>query len=729
MTRDRPKQTKSGRPSTPEAPAPRLRTGLRPNGRWIVIALIAIYAIGFWARFEDYPAWKNNPGAYFYQDQPILSNGDGYYYLRLARDLTEGTYDATDPLRRYPDSPPRPSPPPLLSALTSALHSIFGFSLDRIAVFLPVLLAPLLIVPLYLIARAAGGGPVMGLSAALIAVVSEYYAGRTRIGVYDTDCLIVTLTFTICYCVYRFARDESVKRYIFAAAAVLGYTLFYLWWDTATMVVSAICLSMLAVALVFFYRPPRREGLMFAAGVAGVVLVALLWRGFDAPLSLARGVFTMLAFVGGGDVAGPFPSTVGNIRELQVLPFAQMSRLVAGHSVLFVIACAGFAWWLVGRGKSALLFAIITLLAVLPMVYGNRFLIFQTPVVALGIGYLVDRLWRTRTHWSPVTMLVPVAVIAPAALCYSQTTANVFRSPMARSMSAIHAVAENTPENATVWSTFWHGYPVLYYARRATITDGGTLEGPRLVYQNIPLASADPRMAANFVQFWVGRGTAGMERLYTAMDDDHAAALLLVRSVCAAGADRARPVIEQAIRGGRLSATNEMASAGDWLRFFFPPRRGPIFLLLTQDLTESTVWFERGTWDPATRRGIAADYRPFFGVRRAEDAIRGNRGLAVNPANGAMQSTAPDGRPNSEGLSRIVTAAGGEPEIVDFGRGGASFEWVPARKFGAAMSDEIAGSLFNRMFIRHQTDRTYFRPVKLETPSFQLWEVRGDALP
>jgi hypothetical protein len=658
---------------------------------------------------------------------PILSNGDGYYYLRFARDVAEGDYDAVDAGRRFPDRPDRPSPPPLLSVLAAAIHKASGAPLDWVAVLIPVLIAPLLLLPIYGLARATGGGTVMGLGAALLAVVSEYYAGRTRIGVFDTDCLIVTLTLGVCYFVYRFATETSHRRYVFAAAGAVGYAVFYWWWDTATVVASAICLSMFAVAVAFFYRPSRREGWIFAGAVAAVLAAVVLWRGGDAPVSLIRGVVGTLTFVGGKE-EGPFPSTVGNIRELQVLGFAQTARLVAGGSVVFLLGCAGFLWWMFRRGKRALLFIVIALLAVLPALFGNRFLIFQVPVVAMGVGFLLERLSDYRARWAPVTAVVVILALIPAVICFRQTSANLFRSPMARSMSAVQAVADNTPRDAVVWSTFWHGYPILYYARRAAITDAGTLEGPRLVYQNVPLASPDPRLSANFMQFWVARGSLGMDRLYDAAGGDHTTALRILRAVCASGPESARSIIAGALRADRLRTSADLNSPDDWLRFFFPPRTLPIFLLLTPDLSDAMVWFERGTWDPSKRAGLKPYYRAFSGVRRTGDLIRGPRSLVVDEAKGTLRYVEPDGRPTTQRLSRVVTATAEGPDVSELGGDGLAFEWIPAKGFGVSTDKQAAGSLYHRMFIRHETDSRFFRPISLETPSHQLWEVRGDVI-
>ena len=734
MGKSTPKRNTRNQRKKPNRPQPStsgktLVRFLAAHGRLLtVIALVVIYGVGVFARFEDYFQLRDHTEVFLFHDNPILATGDGYFYIRLARDLCEGKYEAVDAQRRFPDAPRRPSPPPLLSVLTCGVHKTIGVSLDWIAVLLPVLIAPVLLLPVYALGRALGGSPLMGLTAALMAVVSEYYVGRSRLGFFDTDCLIVTLTLTICYCVLRFARGVASTRYVFGTAGLVGFGLFLWWWDTATEVVGAICLAMFIVALVFFYRPSRKEGIVFFGVTAGLTLVLLIWRGFGTPVTLVSNILSRLAFVSGAET-GPFPSTVGDVRELQVLGFAESAKLTAGHAVVFVLAWAGYVWLLIGQKKQALLLAVLTLLALLPLVFGNRFLIFQVPVIALGVGFLAERLWQYRENWAPATFVVPLLALAPSALCFVQSTAKVYRSPMANSMGAIQAVMDNTPPNATLWTTWWHGYPIMYYARRSVITDGGSLEGPRLVYQNLPLASSNDRLAANFMQFWIGNGTAGMERLYQAMNQNHAAALTLLRNVCAAGPNAARATIADALNSERLAKAEEFRSVDDWLAFFFPQRVPPTYLLLTQDLTKSRVWFERGTWDPARRQGQNVHYRPHYGVRQGDRSLRGQDGLHVDLGSGTVTEVDVDGSKQSYPLNLVLAFTGNTLEKKEFNNAnGLHFEWIPALGFGAVMSPTIAESVFNRRFIRHRINRQYFRPVKVNTPYFQIWEVKGDSV-
>ena len=76
----------------------------------VLLAMALVLALGWYVRFEDIREWKNQPQFFFHHDEPLLINLDGYFYLRLARDLTENRYHPVDELRTFPDHPPRPSP-------------------------------------------------------------------------------------------------------------------------------------------------------------------------------------------------------------------------------------------------------------------------------------------------------------------------------------------------------------------------------------------------------------------------------------------------------------------------------------------------------------------------------------------------------------------------------------------------------------------------------------------
>ena len=162
----------------------------RPTA-FTVIAFTAILFLGLFVRVDDFRAWKKSPDICFFDGNPLLGAFDGYYYLRLARDLLDDTYEPKDILRyrSRPGNSPRPfmrpSPPPLISVLAATTSKITGLSLDWVGVFLPVFLGVLLAFPVYGIGRDIGGCS-MGLVAACMSLLSPYYVYRSGMGWFDT---------------------------------------------------------------------------------------------------------------------------------------------------------------------------------------------------------------------------------------------------------------------------------------------------------------------------------------------------------------------------------------------------------------------------------------------------------------------------------------------------------------------------------------------------------------
>ncbi len=252
------------------------------NRIFIPFVLLLIMISGFLVRYDDLKSWEANPGQAFFQDKPLLTTFDGYFYLNLSRDLLRGEYDAVDEKQVVPAGRPRPYPPPLLAVLGAFVTRITGASLDMVGTVLPAVLGVLLALPLYLLGSFYGG-KAMGITAALSSLFFPYYVYRSNVGWFDTDCLNVTFATFIVYCILQFAMRSGRTRYYWGLAALCSYGLFLWWWDQAHTVVSVIFLATSLIALVVFYRPEKREGYIFIGILAGLVLLLLFWQGFELP--------------------------------------------------------------------------------------------------------------------------------------------------------------------------------------------------------------------------------------------------------------------------------------------------------------------------------------------------------------------------------------------------------------------------------------------------------------
>jgi hypothetical protein len=673
--------------------------------RWIAWGcLLLVLLVGWYVRFEDLDEWEKQPQLFSYEGQPLLLNLDGHLYLRWARELIDGAYTPVDELRAFPDEPARPSSSPLLSVLTSVAQRLSFAPLNRVALLLPALLGPLFALPLWRTARLLGGGPVMAGVTALSGVLSVQYVSRSRAGWFDTDCLVLTFSMAAVALFMGFALESGRRRYLQCAGGIAIYWLFLWWWDTTPAVVSVIALTPLAIALLFYYRSAAKQSLILGGALAASAVVLLVWQGFDFPSRVMRGLLRTSRFLSADD-GGPFPATGGSIDELLAPGWSEVVGNTTGSSLLFVAGLAGLGWLAWSARKHALFLALPVLLALSTFLLGARFTIFVAPVTALGLGFLVERIWtlgrKRYPRWMPLALAVMVALTAWPA--FSAATRDHTVPAYIDRLAAIDAAAKLTPADAVVWTTWELGYPLMHYASRRTVADGIYLEGERLAYVYRPLATDDPRRAANLIRFHVARGMEGMLRLHDAAGGP-VEGMRLIGSLMAAGPEDSRPLLEQRFGAGEVDG---------WVEFLFPRDAPPVYLLLHRRMAQALDWYDYGTWDLERGSGTRAVYKPYLQVQERAGRIVGSDNLDLDALRG--------------GALRVRDDRGNEVRSTLAGiavHTGERFEWIRPTGYGALMTRDIAGSTFNRLFVRHESGG-WFRPVALRTPSFQLWEVVG----
>ncbi|MEI6126104.1 MAG: STT3 domain-containing protein, partial [Pseudomonadota bacterium] len=202
-------------------------------------AFLLILAVGLYVRIDDFREWIAKPELSFFDGRPLPCETDSYYYLRLARDLYEGTYTQPDTLRHGIPSVSRPQPAPLLSILTASVSRLTGFGLDWVAAFLPAFLGLLLAFPLYGFGRHFCG-TIAGLVSALMGLLSPFYVYRSDMGWFDTDCMNVTWSISIAFCFLKFGTCKKFFRYAWLAAGCAAGALFGWWWDQSPEAVFGI---------------------------------------------------------------------------------------------------------------------------------------------------------------------------------------------------------------------------------------------------------------------------------------------------------------------------------------------------------------------------------------------------------------------------------------------------------------------------------------------------------
>ena len=731
-----------------------------PGVRWLLLLLVL--AAGVFLRVHDHAVWQEQRHLYFFEDEPLLQNADGYHYLRLARDLERGDYRPVDELRTTPEHPLRPRPPPLLPVLTAALSPSGATSPAWTALVLPVVLSLGLAAPVLVLCRQLRIPALPALVAALAAITSRTYLVRTSLGAYDTDCLIVFFSLWASVLALGFGLSRGRRRLAYLLGAALNAVCFAWWWDQAPEAVALICLAPLAVSAAIWWRPGRREGWV-AGGVAAAGLVAGLTAARQAVQDALGGIRDVLLHGVKGTAAG-FPDVRDDIGELRGLGWDQLIEGTTVFAPVLLLGVAGLAWlaWTHPRRVAAGL-TVPLLLASSVFLFGYRAMIFWGPVVGVGLAFLTAALGRRLgpyRSWLPAAVAagsapsapgrstpyrprlpaavaavgrrlgayrswLPAAVVAgAAALVVVPGAAFELSEPSAAPrvthvMPAVASIRERTPPNAVIWTTWTAGYPLMYFTGRRVIADGEFMSGERRVYGNLPLASPDTGFARNFMRFYVERGMAGLHRLHALAGSTEAGLRWMRRHFGQPHEAAARALLDLAAGSGDTVCTTVEACRA----FLFPAETAPVFLLLNHEMMAGK-WFRYGTWDAGDGGGEASAALLLFGIRRTGDTLVLRDDLAMDVNEGKRLTLRADGEVFRAPVGKLVTYTGSALEEKDYGDPeGFHVEWMPHNGFGAIMTRNVAESLFNQLFIRHTSNPRHFRHTEVRAPAFSLWEV------
>ena len=689
------------------------------------LALVPILAFGLFIRLDDLAAWHAQPNQGLAQGhQYYTTTYDGYYYFTLARDLAEGTPGASNERRGVPDGAGSARPlPPLLSVLAGGLARLSGWPVNSVGALLAPLLGVAVAIPVFLLGRLLGGR-LTGLVAALFTLCVPYYAYRTNAGWVDTDGLNVFFSFLAAYWFAQFGRIPDARRYRYYVAGLLTWLLFLWWWDMAPGPLTAITFLPLAVALVFFYRPPRGEGLRFAViNGSALVLVLGVFGGRLWDKAVAQ-----LAYVMKEDT-GDFPNIGLSISEQKIPSFERIVEASTGEVYGFVFAALGLGLLVARRRALALFILAPVLLSLLSFLFAKRFLIFFAPIAGIGIGYLVGSLWEARARWFWIGGLAPVvALVAVFPIARQALGVTYWPKPRPPLIEVFSDLAEQTPEHAVIWAWWDFGYPIQYWGRRATLADGAYHPGELCVYLGYPLAAKDYRLAANFMEFFAVRGRAGMNAVYDAFDQDKPRGFAFLEQVLQKGPAALPELLAQhrAEHPG-LAARDPEA----WAAFFFPPpeERRPIFLLLNEELVRTAHWwFWFGTWDLAKRDGRHPNQAIYIpGLRRQGNRLLAGEKLELDLGSGQGRFGE---RPFALHRLSYFRQQGYRVRTYPRHAGQPSLTFYESPALGVLQDPDLAESVFGQLyFAQGQSSSSYFRATLYKTGLAQLWRVTGDRLP
>lgn len=684
-----------------------------------------------------------SPQALLFFDVPLLTSIDGYYYLNNAKLLLNGTYSTLDPLRAFPEGGMLPHYAPLLSYLVAYIAKFLAVDLGWVATVLPVVLSLLICIPVYGFAK-RWGGKVNGYFAVLVTLTAHLYATRTAFGMLDTDCMNVTFPLLISWCYFQFGIIKTYQRYIFFSLGAILSGLFFWWWDIAPSIVAAFALFPPLVAILFFYRAPRKERNVFHIAVLLSLFLVAFLIGFET-LKEESSYFVnfFLYVIKAKDLNLLFPNTGGLNLEQEGLNFIELAANSVGPRVLLLISFIGILQLIIKK-KTEFLFLLPVLCIGLLSFTSVRFLLFLIPILGLGLGYFVSSILV-------VMQYRPIAVVAACCLggfvVWEHISDPPFKTPYFNSdvVSGMHKIRQLTPKNATIIAMWDVGHPLIYWSERATLADGKIHDGERSVYLAVPLISDDYRFSANYMQFFGNHGVPGINTILDALGGEQKSGFKFFKNVLAAGPSQG----EALLLDSPLATISPPAPWKTWLEFMFPADGSPVYLFLEERTLDPGIqkWLYRyGTWDTQQRQGeqvlesivLSPIQYSKGGLNRPQLSLNEETGLLALPE--AFASPVPlrrftwfDGnglqtRLYEQNNKREFDFLSGRAESEEYTTFGNYVLEVFPPPFVSILQDEkLVDSLSKSLFLYKKKDALkYFRLVDEKRLKYQLWEVKGE---
>ena len=472
----------------------------------IFLIMTLVYIFGVACRFF-WIYWASGIEQFSFDGELIMTTNDAFANAEGARDMIAGFHQSGD-LSPYGASIP---------TLAFLISKILPISLNSITIYMSVFLAPLVAVPIILIAREykiLGAG----IIAALLACVLPGYYIRTLGGYFDSDMLNIVLPMLAIWALIRLAQNGSPQNLILPAV----FMALYDWWYPSSYSLNlAITIMFLFYALIFDRRNEinYKAVILMAVTVINfdvyykdiivnyilllkiILIVSLYYLMVKIPSSQSKKILWILAVVivalfvafGGLDpiiiqiesyfgrgrsntIYGTFHfyGVRKTVNEVANADFMKFMHYCSGNIFIFICAMAGLAFMFI-KFRSFILSLPMIALGFLALFGGVRFAMYMTPMIAFGFAYFVYftlNYFEIRA-WLKNSMLI---VLTCLALLPSLDYIYKFRVAPVLMKDAVAPLAElkNKADREDYVLSWWdYGYLIRYYSDVKVVADPG----------------------------------------------------------------------------------------------------------------------------------------------------------------------------------------------------------------------------------------------------------------
>ncbi len=494
----------------------------------LLILLAYLFSIGvrmYW------PLHFADADAMYYNGQMMINTNDGYYFASGAKDILEGI---------IPKDAQRLSTMGYgLTTFTAYVTMLTPFSLDTVILYLPSIIASLIVIPIILSARLMGH-TFLGFLAALIGSIAWSYYNRTMVGYYDSDMFAIFLQFMIFYSFIYIIYKKSLKAVVASALLIFLYPYFYPQGLSITYAMFFMLLLYLLLEYLNFFKVNETSGFKESAiSFYGSVILLSIPLMMTLPL-LLRGILFILAlltllkmelkekyliaistlfFIGFlifGNVLDilftklltyttrsvqedglHFYQVIQTVREAGGIPMTTVANRISGSSTGLLLSALGYLV-LVWRHKPFIVALPLIGVGLFAYVGGLRFTVYAVPVAAMGVVYLfwviASSFIKEKIAQYAFVILATVAMLYPNIthiLAYNVPT--VLNKTEVEDLEKLNAISDRKDYTLAWWD---YGYPIWYYSDTSTLIDGGKHQNDNYIISKI-MFSSSPQQVAN----------------------------------------------------------------------------------------------------------------------------------------------------------------------------------------------------------------------------------------
>ena len=466
----------------------------------VVIRLILLYQVqdisSFWLDGTLLPIWTADAGRYGFYAKEILS-GVAYPF--------DSIY----------------IPGYLIAFITDFL----GANIDRVMAFLPIFLAPLIVIPVILIGRSLYHTQ-FGFFSALVSVTAINYYMHTYIGYMDTDVLNLFFILLIIYFMIKILHSDNL---LYAFGGSITIIVFSLWYHSSASINMAL-LGTYCVIVLLFYRQNSinyQAFLIFSIAlihydpiiqISVIIIISLLFTLmnkyktfsyhyylyillfasllilalFDTSYYYSRALQyfsnnTLSTFEGNG-ITYHYTSFLQYVSEVKKVYLWDSQPGLYGMQIYILIATLGYILFAIGYPQM-FVFLPLLILGYLSVIVGARFSLYASPVFAFGITYSIYLLQKAILYKYPKIELYHFIYFTfSILLIFSLNNILLFNNilktniyPLFKSDESklLYTFSKNLSKNDKIIASWELGWPLWYYTGyNNTLTDNGFHGGP-----------------------------------------------------------------------------------------------------------------------------------------------------------------------------------------------------------------------------------------------------------